>query len=173
MVFKPGVYMENRLTSLIQTDKGIIQAELFGYSSKGTPGIEIVGDAKFTRALKEKMIYLCKTRGLHIPFKRYVIVMEFDQSQKLRLHELKWLELPILLIFWSLADILPIKSFRNCVCTGSIDISGKIEYADWVSAHVKNDVIVIGCETTKWERKIVLQDLISHIPEIEVSSAKD
>jgi hypothetical protein len=161
--------MENRLTSLIQSDKGIIKVELFGYSSKGTPGIEIVGDAKFTRALKEKMIYLCKTRGLHIPFKRYVIVMEFDQSQKLRLNELKWLELPILLIFWSLADVLPIKSFRNCVCTGSIDISGKIEYADWISSYTKDDVIVIGSTHTDWHRKIVLEDLISHIPEIEIN----
>ena len=161
--------MENRLTSLIKTDKGMIKIELFGYSSKGTPGIEIVGEAKFTRALKEKMIYISKTRGLHIPFKRYVIVMEMDQSQKMRLHELKWLELPMLLIFWSLADILPIKTFKNCICTGAIDISGRIESATWIEEQMQEGMILIGNGNSHWERMILIDDLVSHIPEISIT----
>jgi len=101
---------------------------IFGYSSKGIPGLEIVGLGRQGRLIKEKLIYLSRIYRLQLPLKRYVICVEDDcQIKDSLMDNCSWLELPMLILFWSLANFIPIKKLDDCVASGRISISGKVE----------------------------------------------
>ena len=88
------------------TKRGPHGVTIFGYSSKGLPGIEIVAPPKFARLIKEKMVYICKKEKIKIPLKRYVFCLETsaplngDKDSDFFI----WLELPIFLLFLHLID---------------------------------------------------------------------
>ena len=68
--------METQLHSCYFTKKGPELVTLFGYSSKSIPGLEINGLGKYGKAIKEKIIFVTRTRGLQIPIKRFVLNVE-------------------------------------------------------------------------------------------------
>ena len=60
-----------------------------------------------------KFHYLSKQRKLKIPLKKYVICFE-DQLLSLDQEGFSNLELPCLLLFWALAEVIPIRNLENC-----------------------------------------------------------
>jgi hypothetical protein len=164
--------MENRLTCLLDSKKGPVSVAVFGYSSNSNPGLDLVGEAKFTRQLKEKIIYLTRTRKLAIPLRRYVVTIESELNSKLSLAELRNLELPVLLIFWSMAGVLPIRSFRDCLCMGSIDITGMIETPFWNYTQCLNlanqeHILITSDGNVDWPKIIELERLLEHVPKLK------
>ena len=45
----------------------------------------------------------------------------------LTLEEIQWLEFPLLTLFWSQIEILNMNYFQDCLCSGKVSITGRIE----------------------------------------------
>jgi hypothetical protein len=119
--------METQLQSCYFTKKGPTLITLFGYSTKSIPGLEINGLGKYGKAIREKIIFITRTRSLQIPLKRFVINVETcDDLGDLESSSVKWLEYPILLHYWFLAGLLPISKLDNCLAVGSLSPSGEV-----------------------------------------------
>lgn len=120
--------METQLQTCYFTKKGPALVTLFGYSTKSVPGLEINGLGKFGRSIKEKIVFVTRTRGLQIPMKRFVLNAEItDELGDLESTSVKWLEYPLLLHYWFLAGLLPISKLDNCLAVGSLNPSGLVE----------------------------------------------
>lgn len=120
--------METQLQTCYFTKKGPALITLFGYATKSVPGLEINGLGKYGRAIKEKIIFVTRTRSLQIPLKRFVLNVEFnDDLGDLESNSVKWLEYPLLLHYWFLAGLLPISKLDNCFAVGSLSPSGLVE----------------------------------------------
>lgn len=120
--------METQLQTCYFTKKGPSLVTLFGYSTKSIPGLEINGLGKYGKAIKEKIVFVTRTRGLQIPLKRFVLNVELtDELGDLESNSVKWLEYPLLLHYWFLAGLLPISKLDNCLAVGSLTPSGLIE----------------------------------------------
>jgi hypothetical protein len=116
--------METRILSLGNL-RPYKLCSIFGYTSNGLPGLEIVGKGPTYRVLKEKIIYITKERKLKIPLKRFVISLNVEEDFPLKTtHQL---ELPVLILYWSLAGILNIQNLFSCLSLGRLDCSGSIE----------------------------------------------
>ena len=132
--------METQLHSCYFTKKGPSLITLFGYATKSVPGLEINGLGKFGKAIKEKIVFVTKTRGLQIPLKRFVLNAEISEDLgDLEGASVKWLEYPLLLHYWFLAGLLPISKLDNCLAVGSLNPSGLVE-------EPLNQLIVELCE---------------------------
>lgn len=120
--------METQLQSCYFTKKGPTIVTLFGYATKSIPGLEINGIGKYGRTIKEKIVFITKTRGLQIPLKRFVLNVELtDDLGDLESSSVRWLEYPLLLHYWFLAGLLPISKLDNCLAVGSLTPSGIVE----------------------------------------------
>ncbi len=115
--------------------------DIFGYSSKGLPGIEIVGLGKYSRSLKEKFIYLSRERGLKFPLRRYVLCVEGElESKKFKSEEYRYLELPLLIMLWSLTGHLPLEKLEDCFAAGKVSIEGEVE--PLILSHSQQDQLI-------------------------------
>lgn len=120
--------METQLQSCYFTKKGPALITLFGYATKSVPGLEINGLGKYGKSIKEKIVFVTRTRGLQIPLKRFVLNVELtDDLGELESNAVKWLEYPLLLHYWFLAEQLPISKLDNCFAVGSLNPSGLVE----------------------------------------------
>lgn len=120
--------METQLQTCYMTKKGPSPVTLFGYSTKSVPGLEINGVGKYGKFIKEKIIFVTRTRNLPIPLKRFVLNVEItDELGDLESSSVKWLEYPLLLHYWFLAGFLPINKLDNCFAIGSLSPGGLIE----------------------------------------------
>ena len=99
-------------------------SSIFGYASKGLPGLEIIGLNKKNQVIREKLIYLGRYYQVKIPVRRYVLCVEDYCFEK---GTVRWLELPLLVLYWKLAGILPIKKLENCFCGGKISTMGTVQ----------------------------------------------
>ena len=101
--------------------------DLFGYTTKGIPGVDIIGPGKNGKVMREKFIFLSRSLHLRLPLKRFVLCMEENPLIKeAEAHEIKWLELPLLILFWTLAEQLEFGKLEDCLSCGHISVSGKI-----------------------------------------------
>jgi hypothetical protein len=118
--------MDRKIKAVIPIGREHTVLTLFGYATRGVPGIEIVGGGNSARALKEKLVYFTKRSGVRPPAKRYVLCIEEHETlvgsraQEGR----RWLELPLMVLLWSLAEILPLKDLEHCLCAGRLDVEG-------------------------------------------------
>ena len=120
--------METQLQSCYFTKKGPALVTLFGYATKSVPGLEINGLGKYGKAIKEKIVFVTRSRQLQIPLKRFVLNVELtDDLGDLEGSSVKWLEYPLLLHYWYLAGLLPITKLDNCLALGSLTPSGEVE----------------------------------------------
>ena len=120
--------METQLQSCYFTKKGPSVVTMFGYATKSVPGLEINGLGKYGKAIKEKIVFVTRTRALQIPLKRFVLNVELtDDLGDLESGSVKWLEYPLLLHYWYLAGLLPISKLDNCLAVGSLTPSGIVE----------------------------------------------
>lgn len=119
--------METQLQTCYFTKKGPALVTLFGYATKSVPGLEINGLGKYGKAIKEKIVFVTRTRQLQIPLKRFVLNAELtDDLGDLESSSVKWLEYPLLLHYWFLAGLLPISKLDNCLAIGSLAPSGEV-----------------------------------------------
>lgn len=119
--------METQLQTCYFTKKGPSLVTLFGYSTKSIPGLEINGLGKYGKTIKEKIVFVTRTRQLQIPLKRFVLNVELtDDLGDLESSSVKWLEYPLLLHYWFLAGLLPISKLDNCLAIGSLTPSGEV-----------------------------------------------
>ncbi len=120
--------METQLQTCYFTKKGPSLITLFGYATKSVPGLEINGLGKYGKAIKEKIVFVTRSRGLQIPMKRFVLNVEIsDDLGDLESGSVKWLEYPLLLHYWFLAGLMPISKLDNCLAVGSLTPSGLVE----------------------------------------------
>lgn len=130
--------MENRINSVLLGNSGTILVDIFGYSSHGLPGLEIIGLGQHARAIKEKFIYLSKMRKLQIPLRRYVLCVEArGLNRPISSAETQYLECPLLLCFWSLAQQLYIPRLEGCLSAGQVNVLGQIQHLSLSSATQK------------------------------------
>ncbi len=116
--------METQIQSFAFSRRSPGHITLFGYSSKSIPGLEINGLGKYGKTLKEKIIFLTRSRQLPIPLNRYVISTEYDLDTDPNV--VKWMDLPILMLYWYLAGLLKMGRLDNCLVAGHITPSGGI-----------------------------------------------
>lgn len=101
--------------------------DIFGYASNGIPGIEIVGVGKYARSMKEKFIYLSRQKKLKFPLKRFVLCVEGEiEGRKFKEEEYRYLELPLLMMLWSLTGHLPLQQLEDCFAAGKISVEGEV-----------------------------------------------
>lgn len=101
--------------------------DIFGYASNGIPGIEIVGVGKYARCMKEKFIYLSREKKLKFPLKRFVLCVEGElEGKKFKEDEYRYLELPLLMMLWSLTGHLPLTALEDCFASGKISVEGEV-----------------------------------------------
>ena len=117
--------MQSRTQTLIfRKSRHPVLAELFAYSSKGVGGLNLIGFGKYSHTLKEKIIFLCKERGIRLPFKKYVLCIENSDCLKdLDFDDLRWIELPLLLLLLKISDQLQVCNLSTCISSGKINMN--------------------------------------------------
>jgi hypothetical protein len=119
--------MNMRTKSLYPHAGQLCPVDIFGYASHGVPGIEIVGMGKHSRSLKEKFVYLSRVRQLKFPKKRYVLCVEGElENKKFKEEEYRYLELPLLVMLWSLTGHLPLSQLEDCFAAGKVSVEGDV-----------------------------------------------
>ncbi len=118
--------MEARITSFIIDQLDIYHVQIFAYSTKGIPGLEINGTGRSVSNIRDKIIYLTRVNSVSIPMNRYVICVEIDTNKKLSSQSLRQLELPIFLVYLFLAKNLSLVKIDDCLCYGTISADGVI-----------------------------------------------
>lgn len=122
--------METEIRSFISTTMGTQVADIFGYSTNGIPGFEIHGLGKQGKSLKEKIIYMTRLRKIRVPNKRIVVNVDFGElNTQISEKQLLWLEYPILLLYWYLIGVLPIRRLDDCIASGRLEVKGEIVHA--------------------------------------------
>lgn len=116
--------MHSEIQTFVRTKTGYKLLTIFGYTTSSVPSIEIIGLGSMGRIIKEKIIYLSRVRGIKIKPLKYVISIE--ASSELSHFSVEELELPILLVFWHLSQVISISSLHDCLCSGQVRIDGKI-----------------------------------------------
>jgi hypothetical protein len=145
---------------------------LFGYSSKSIPGLEINGLGKYGRTLKEKIIFLTRSRQLPIPLNRYVISAEYELDQDPQC--LKWLELPILVLYWYLAGLINMSRLDNCLVVGAVAPSGEILEKiapELIQLAKEESWLWLTSQTELSLPTISPVDLLGHVPSLSFSPA--
>jgi hypothetical protein len=123
--------MNMRTKSLYPYGGQYYPVDIFGYSSKGVPGIEIVGLGKYSRSMKEKFIFLSREKKLKFPLRRFVLCIEGEmESKKFKDEEYRYLELPLLVMLWSLTGHLPLEHLEDCFASAKVSIEGDINPLD-------------------------------------------
>ena len=119
--------MNMRTKSLYPYAGQYCPVDIFGYASNGIPGIEIVGVGKYARTMKEKFIYLSREKKLKFPLKRFVLCVEGEiEGKKFKDEEYRYLELPLLIMLWSLTGHLPLQQLEDCFASGKISVEGEV-----------------------------------------------
>ena len=120
--------MEAQIFGLMPFKTKYHRVEIFGYSTRGVPGLEITGLGAQARGMTQKFVFLSRARHLKVPFKRYQICVEAPLQSGIDVKEaLTWLELPLLLLYWQLAEVISIFNLDQCLCSGRVHVSGNYE----------------------------------------------
>jgi len=142
--------MTHSLFSFLKDGKLIMPVILYGYSSRGIPGIEIIGLGNLGKIVKEKIIFLTKKQGIQLPLKKYVLCVDLERFPQ-QLSLLRSLELPLLILYWSMANILPIKRTDDCFVAGCIGHHGVL--------HVESEPDVLRSAFLKLSESYYGEDL--------------
>jgi hypothetical protein len=168
--------METQLQTCYFTKKGPQLVTLFGYATKSVPGLEINGLGKYGKAIKEKIVFITRSRQLQIPLKRFVLNAEItDELGDLESASVKWLEYPLLLHYWFLAGLLPITKLDNCLAVGSLTPNGDVLeplYPSVVELCSDNDLHLIASTVVETADGVIDgKDLFGSIAELQFLKA--
>lgn len=135
-----------RLMALYPSQEGVQKIEIYGYCSKGLPGLEIVGLGSLGRSVKEKLIFLSRQFGIKIPLKRYVLCVELSTQLKKTnaSEESRWLELPMMILFWTLSGNLELGNLEDCASVGKVQVNGTILFPEIKTMNLEKDYKVIA-----------------------------
>ncbi len=110
---------EQRMVGVVPSREGVKFMYLFGYSTRGIPGLEIVGMGMRARTVKEKLMFISRQQEGSLPLNRFVLGI--DPVLKIQKDDdLNYLELPLLILYWSLLGWIPLKSLENCFSSGRV-----------------------------------------------------
>jgi hypothetical protein len=119
--------MNMRTKSLYPYAGQYFPVDIFGYASHGIPGVEIVGVGRYARQMKEKFVFLSRKRNLKFPKRRFVLCVEGElEGKKFKDEEYRYLELPLLMMLWSLTGHLPLEHLEDCFASGKVSVEGEI-----------------------------------------------
>jgi hypothetical protein len=118
--------MNQKINTIIESKKGRRVIQLFGYSSNGVPGLEILGLGAKGKIIKEKLIFVSRQFGLKFKAKRFVICIDEDPSL-IQGADWQGIEVPVGLLFWTIAGHLPLNNLEKCFACGRIELNGTIE----------------------------------------------
>ncbi len=142
-------------------------AEPFGYACKGIPGLDIMINGKSGKMMKEKFIFLTRSAGLRLPLKHFVLCLEDDVSDD----SLSWVELPLFILYLSLAEILPIHHLEDCLCSGRVYASGSLHsllypqsFLSFLEKAHAEDKILASSKLQTTHRVFPLEMLFDQIP---------
>ena len=167
--------MENQIQSLIKIAGVIEKIHIFGYCSKGVPGLEVCGLRQQSRLIKEKLIFISKARGVKIPLRRYILCTTDLKGQKIDNREFAWLELPLLILFWNLSGVISIKNLENCLVSGQVSVNGHVHHRNLTSEHISKisyksdkELVYIHKDLIREEglKHLSSQELLGQIPNI-------
>lgn len=119
--------MEKQINSLIKVDRSFYPVTIFGYSSRGIPGLEIVGIGADGRIIKEKILYYMRSRKLGFCQKRILIGVDFKHLGKKNIN-FQMLEVPILILYLSLCGNLKARNLANCLSVGRFSPDGSFNF---------------------------------------------
>lgn len=163
--------METQIQSYAFSKRDAGTVSLFGYATKSLPGLEISGLGKYGRTLKEKVIFLTRSRQLPVPLKRFVISAEFELEQDPEI--LRWLDLPVLLLYWYLAGLIPMGRLDNCLAVGHITPGGLLmgrTSPELVLAARNEKLLLLACAQLSEVECIDTRELLGHIPDLDFQS---
>lgn len=133
--------MYTRIRAIYEQSGGVRMIDIYGHVSNSLPGLEIHGVGPWAKLLKEKFIYLNKSLGLSIPAKKYSITVEdFPSGKQLPTQSMRLVELPLLILYWSLAKQIPLSKLDDCYCCGVVSIDGKIEIPEFSEEMLLKDI---------------------------------
>ena len=160
--------METRIKTVVPYKGELKIIELFGIVSKGLPGIYIVGPRKMTRTLKEKFLYLSRFYQIKIPIGRYQLcVDETIDWGYVQASDALFVELPLFLMFLKLAGVLKFSHLEDCLCAGTISISGECSSATFQEEELRGfeegGHKIITNQKTEIEKKIDLGQILSEV----------
>ncbi|MBL7663634.1 MAG: hypothetical protein JNM93_00760 [Bacteriovoracaceae bacterium] len=165
--------MEHSIKAIIKGKTSYHVVTFFGYTSKGLPGIELVGLGKYSKQIKEKLVYLCRSRSIPMPLQRFMICLDNHAClDGLDTNEIQWIELPIFLLFLQLMKKISIRSLENCLCGGYLHISGDIYHLP-LNAKLEDYVVdkKLVPLLNEGERKypyLPLEKILENIPAIRI-----
>lgn len=162
--------MESKIKCLIKDKNHFIKVNIFGNTSKGVPGIEIIGIGNQGRFIKEKFVQISKELNMRIPPLKYILCVEINESMKLSKDDLANVELPLLITFWSLASQIPIKNLNDCLAFGKVTVDREIIIPDWgipveiLNGPKKTKIIsAFEVNSINEDEKIPLRDLFQDV----------
>jgi len=160
--------MNEKIVGLYPCSKSMQEVEIFGYSSRGIPGIEVNGFGCFNKIFKEKIIFSLKNRKIKLPLKRFVLSTTIPiQIIKKHHEDYTWLELPAFIIILKLLDSIPIRNLDNCFCSGKVNLNGKINIFDYKNintsnlANTKKTFLVDKKNSPNFNKFILIEDLLN------------
>lgn len=169
--------METQIKALYRSPSGIKTVTIFGYATKGVPSLEINGVGKLSKNIKEKLIYLTRIRRLKIPMRRFVICVDQNELIDMSSQSIKWLEFPLLLLYWHLSGLVPIGKLDDCMTSGWIKTNGDINHLrlpkdfeniikrDLNSLELEN-IKLVGLRKDSVSQVICSNELLEHIPNL-------
>jgi len=101
--------------------------KIFSYSSRGVPGLEVVGFGNHNKHLKEKIVYISKLKELLIPNKKYTICLDQKIGSVLVAQEAYNFELPISILFWKMIGAVKFENLNNCYASGYYEMDGTVK----------------------------------------------
>lgn len=118
-----------RINSILPVGRDYKVVSLFGYRSNGVPGIEIKGLPCSQNIVREKLVYLSKLYGVKVPIRKFHLCLDLPKEVTKLKKELvndRCFDLPLLLLYWSLAEIVNIQNIEYCFALGTIQPDGRI-----------------------------------------------
>jgi len=164
-----------QIKSYLKTDQSFFEVVLFGYTSKGMPGIELTGLGAWSREVKQKIIYFSRLHQLNPPLLKYNLCCSLPWSaREMKKLNLSSLELPLTLMFWALGNKISLMVDDKTFSMGQISLPDTIEIIcldEYCSVDDKWLGLVTGEQDTR--RMIDLQGVIQHIPSIKLRHFKE
>ena len=134
-----------KLKSYLPIGAEIISVDIFGYSSRSVPGMEIYGLGSKGRLIREKINFVTKN---YMPtkkaMKRYVISIESTIAEEKIKQYSSSLEFPLMILYWAMADIIPLKNLGDCWALGSVSVDFEINSnsINEILDHVDSDDLI-------------------------------
>lgn len=112
-----------RTNGVIKIGNCLEKVNLFARSSRGIPGIEIVGGRRLAQIWREKLIFLTSRLRVKLPKRKYTLCIDFLHGQfpssqmKIDYSEL---EASLLILLWSVSGLIELSRLEYCLPFGRI-----------------------------------------------------